>query len=162
MGCNLPTPLAGGQAITFNGSQASDVGSIPIARSITPVDAVGLTGFPPRIWPLRRPILDAVGRDLGQGFLCCAFGWLPPTTRFCRFCHSDSNCFEVLRSQNEPLTSWSRIRIRKTLKCLVGVPYGKNQEIVCCFDDPCNPSSTERYEHSGFDRQRSLPACRFL
>ncbi len=28
-------------------SQASDVGSIPIARSINPVDAVGFTGFPP-------------------------------------------------------------------------------------------------------------------
>jgi hypothetical protein len=26
-------------------SQASDVGSIPIARSINPVDAVGFTGF---------------------------------------------------------------------------------------------------------------------
>jgi hypothetical protein len=30
-------------------SQASDVGSIPIARSIKPVDAVGLTDFHPRI-----------------------------------------------------------------------------------------------------------------
>ena len=34
---------------SYNGSieasQASDVGSIPIARSINPVDAVGLTGL---------------------------------------------------------------------------------------------------------------------
>jgi hypothetical protein len=30
-------------------SQASDVGSIPIARSINLVDAVGLTGSPPSI-----------------------------------------------------------------------------------------------------------------
>jgi hypothetical protein len=30
-------------------SQASDVGSISIARSINPVDAVGFTGFPPSI-----------------------------------------------------------------------------------------------------------------
>jgi len=30
----------------FKTSQASDVGSIPIARSINPVDAVGFTGFP--------------------------------------------------------------------------------------------------------------------
>ena len=29
-------------------SQASDVGSIPIARSINPVDAVEFTGFPPQ------------------------------------------------------------------------------------------------------------------
>ena len=29
-------------------SQGSDVGSIPIARSINPVDAVEFTGFPPR------------------------------------------------------------------------------------------------------------------
>jgi hypothetical protein len=29
----------------FLASQASDVGSIPIARSIKPVDAVGFTGF---------------------------------------------------------------------------------------------------------------------
>ena len=36
---------------SYNGSieasQASDVGSIPIARSIKPVDAVGFTGFHP-------------------------------------------------------------------------------------------------------------------
>jgi hypothetical protein len=29
-------------------SQASDVGSIPIARSISPVDAVGFTGLHPQ------------------------------------------------------------------------------------------------------------------
>jgi hypothetical protein len=37
---------------SYNGSieasQASDVGSIPIARSINPVDAVGFTGFASR------------------------------------------------------------------------------------------------------------------
>jgi hypothetical protein len=44
-------------------SQASDVGSIPIARSITPVDAVGFTGFQlPRI-AIKTGVLDADGRD---------------------------------------------------------------------------------------------------
>jgi hypothetical protein len=42
---------------SYNGSieasQASDVGSIPIARSIKPVDAVGLTGLHSQ----KRPIL---------------------------------------------------------------------------------------------------------
>jgi hypothetical protein len=45
-------------------SQASNVGSIPIARSINPVDAVGFTGFPPQKPPLNSPILDAVGREI--------------------------------------------------------------------------------------------------
>ena len=52
---------------SYNGSieasQASDVGSIPIARSIKPVDAVGLTDFPPLNWPIGCAILDAVGRE---------------------------------------------------------------------------------------------------
>src|SRR4029077_4719620 len=52
---------------SYNGSieasQASDVGSIPIARSINPVDAVGFTGIHPRHWPIKSPILDAVGRE---------------------------------------------------------------------------------------------------
>ena len=43
-------------------SQASDVGSIPIARSINPVDAVEFTGFPPRKFPIKTRVLDAVGR----------------------------------------------------------------------------------------------------
>jgi hypothetical protein len=46
------------------GPQASDVGSILIARSINPVDAVGFTGFPPADSPLKRAILDAVGREM--------------------------------------------------------------------------------------------------
>ena len=33
--------------VQVKASQVSDVGSIPIARSINPVDAVGFTGFPP-------------------------------------------------------------------------------------------------------------------
>ena len=45
-------------------SQTSDVGSIPIARSRNPVDAVGFTGFPPQKSPLIFPILDAVGREI--------------------------------------------------------------------------------------------------
>jgi hypothetical protein len=48
-------------------SQTSDVGSIPIARSISPVDAVGFTGFPPRNQPLKPAILDAVGREYRCG-----------------------------------------------------------------------------------------------
>jgi hypothetical protein len=43
-------------------SQTSDVRSIPIARSINPVDAVGLTGFSRRKFSPKRLILDAVGR----------------------------------------------------------------------------------------------------
>ena len=49
------------------------MGSIPIARSINPVDAVGLTGFPPPKWTPNSSILDAVGREthpeksLGRG-----------------------------------------------------------------------------------------------
>jgi hypothetical protein len=37
------------------------IGSIPIARSINPVDAVGFTGFPPLNSPIKTSILDAVG-----------------------------------------------------------------------------------------------------
>jgi hypothetical protein len=48
-------------------SQASDMGSIPIARSINPVDAVGFTGFPPLKVLSNCPILDAVGREIGPG-----------------------------------------------------------------------------------------------
>ena len=47
-------------------SQASDVGSLPIARSINPVDAVGFTGFLPQKSPLNSPILDAVGREISR------------------------------------------------------------------------------------------------
>ena len=36
------------------------MGSIPIARSITPVDAIGASGLPLTV-PLKYPILDAVG-----------------------------------------------------------------------------------------------------
>jgi hypothetical protein len=53
---------------SYNGSieasQASDVGSIPIARSINPVDAVGFTGFPPSNWPINYRFLDADGREI--------------------------------------------------------------------------------------------------
>ena len=45
--------------VLFQASQASDVGSIPIARSINPVDAVGFTGFPPQIPPVKSTLLDA-------------------------------------------------------------------------------------------------------
>ena len=51
---------------SYNGSieasQASDVGSIPIARSIKPVDAVGFTDFPAINRASNSFILDAVGR----------------------------------------------------------------------------------------------------
>jgi para-nitrobenzyl esterase len=47
-------------------SQRSDVGSIPIARSINPVDAVGFTGFHPPNLPIKCAILDAVGRGFGS------------------------------------------------------------------------------------------------
>jgi hypothetical protein len=49
--------------IPWASSQASDVGSIPIARSIDPVDVVGFTGFPPSKVPLNSSFLDAVGRE---------------------------------------------------------------------------------------------------
>ncbi len=38
-------------------SQTSDMDSIPIARSISPVDAVGFTGFPLRNYPLPPSVL---------------------------------------------------------------------------------------------------------
>jgi hypothetical protein len=38
------------------------VGSIPIARSRKPVDAVGLTDFPALDRPEKHSVLDAVGR----------------------------------------------------------------------------------------------------
>jgi hypothetical protein len=47
-------------------SQVSDVGSIPIARSINPVDAVGFTGFHSLNWPIKCAILDAVGRGFAS------------------------------------------------------------------------------------------------
>jgi hypothetical protein len=40
------------------------MGSIPIARSINPVDAVGFTGFPPLISPLNYQVFDVVGREI--------------------------------------------------------------------------------------------------
>src|SRR5229473_89760 len=65
-------------------SQALGLGSIPIARSIKPVDAVGFTGFHSRNWRIKYAVLDAVGRGLCQGqpnwtrcfqVLLCTFGW---------------------------------------------------------------------------------------
>jgi hypothetical protein len=41
-----------------------DVGSIPIARSINPIDAVEFTGFLPPKFPIRTRVLDAVGRGI--------------------------------------------------------------------------------------------------
>jgi hypothetical protein len=35
------------------------LGSIPIANSITPVDALGVTDFPPRDFPIKEPILPS-------------------------------------------------------------------------------------------------------
>jgi hypothetical protein len=52
-------------------SQASDLGSIPIARSIKPVDAVGFTGFYPPNWPTKPSVLDAVGREIRRS----SFNW---------------------------------------------------------------------------------------
>jgi hypothetical protein len=49
-------------------SQASDVGSIPIARPINPVDAVGFTGFPSLKRSIKCCILDADGRELAHLF----------------------------------------------------------------------------------------------
>jgi hypothetical protein len=43
-------------------SQASAVGSIPIARSRNPVDGVGFTGFHPQERPIKSLVLDADGR----------------------------------------------------------------------------------------------------
>jgi hypothetical protein len=65
---------------SYNGSieasQASDVGSIPIARSRNPVDAVGLTGFPVLISPIISWVLDVVGREIRsrRGFWTRLFG----------------------------------------------------------------------------------------
>ena len=52
---------------SYNGSieasQASDVGSIPIARSINPVDAVGFTDFFFSNYPPNFSVLDALGGE---------------------------------------------------------------------------------------------------
>jgi hypothetical protein len=50
--------------VLLRASQASGVGSIPIARSVNPVDAVGLTGFPLSKTTSNRCILDVVGREI--------------------------------------------------------------------------------------------------
>jgi hypothetical protein len=42
----------------------SAMGSIPIARSLKPVDAVGFAGFSPQNSSLNRSILDADGREI--------------------------------------------------------------------------------------------------
>jgi hypothetical protein len=47
------------------------VGSIPIARSIKPIDAVGFTGFHPSFCTQMSLILDAVGR----GFSVLIVNW---------------------------------------------------------------------------------------
>jgi hypothetical protein len=49
----------------FKSFQGLDVGSIPIARPIYPIDAVGLTGSHPKI-SLKPRILDAVGRGISR------------------------------------------------------------------------------------------------
>jgi hypothetical protein len=54
-------------------------GSIPIARSRSPVDAVGFTGFPSRKTPLKTMILVAVGRE---SWSRCTFWTL--LIRWCR------------------------------------------------------------------------------
>src|SRR6266480_8002666 len=68
-------PLPRNERASYNGSieasQASDVGSIPIARSINPVDAVGFTGFHTSKWFIKLRFLDAVGR----GFRRCESSW---------------------------------------------------------------------------------------
>jgi hypothetical protein len=58
---------------SYNGSieasQASDTGSIPVARSIKSIDAVGFTGFLPRNSPPRSEHLNARPtnmRDVGS------------------------------------------------------------------------------------------------
>src|SRR5229473_2457019 len=49
-------------------SQALGLGSIPIARSIKPVDAVGFTGFHSRNWRIKYAVLDAVGRGVFRSY----------------------------------------------------------------------------------------------
>ena len=51
----------------------SGLGSIPIARSRNPVDAVGFTGFHPQERPIKSLVLDADGRgSLALGILDAA------------------------------------------------------------------------------------------
>ena len=69
MGCNLPTPLAGGQAITFNGSQASDVGSIPIARSSYLVSLQQLSDWSRRQKAALRNKMSLLGGTGSSGLL---------------------------------------------------------------------------------------------
>jgi len=48
------------------GSQASDVGSIPIARSINPDDSVDLTRLSSLISTINWPVLDGVWTELNS------------------------------------------------------------------------------------------------
>jgi hypothetical protein len=47
--------------VATKASRVSDMGSIPIARSINPVDAVEFTGFLHPKFPIKTRVLDAVG-----------------------------------------------------------------------------------------------------
>jgi hypothetical protein len=63
----LLSTIANDERASYNGSieasQASDTGSIPVARSINSTDAVGFTGFLLDNSPPKAPVLDAVGRE---------------------------------------------------------------------------------------------------
>ena len=76
-------------------SHSSDVGSIPIARSGNPVDAVGFTGFLHPKFPLKTRVLDAVGR----GFRPQRASW---TRRFGNFSLLRLRRFSRLGPQSSP------------------------------------------------------------
>src|SRR5713101_9595561 len=71
-------------------SQALGVGSIPIARSIKPVDAVGFTGFHSQDRPVKHSILDAVGREFGEQEFNWTRAFPPDRQMFTR-----SNCLHI-------------------------------------------------------------------
>jgi hypothetical protein len=95
-------------------SQASDVGSIPIARSINPVDAVEFTGFPPPKFPTKTRVLDAVGR----GFQPHRASWTRrfgsfSFVRFWRFTRHNRVCWQSIQIISGLPTSRKCRRLRR-------------------------------------------------
>src|SRR6266849_8649111 len=72
-------------------TQISDVGSIPIARSINPDDSVDLTRLSSLNWTKKRHVLDGVGRYSTQlDGRINRFILLDRRNTFCLLLHSDS------------------------------------------------------------------------
>src|SRR5260370_30441160 len=93
-------------------SQASDVGSIPIARSINPDDSVDLTRLSSLNSTKKRCVLDgswtvpdSIGRSVGTHISS-------PDRKYCRLFHpSGARCRRELRHARSQDTSFSSAEI---------------------------------------------------